>query len=138
MYTPDKRLILAVANVAAFWGLSFAPCLAAELPPDMSHVTSALSTSLRAAQNDLRDRRCAYAISKLKKADRTRTRCLTTSTSSTCLPVSPTPGRTTMPLRSDSACVTAYSKRLNGPRDPLLIDPKLRHDSMLQANASSP
>jgi hypothetical protein len=38
----------------------------------------------------------------------------------------------------DSACVTAYSKRLNGSRDPILIDPKLNHDAMLQANASSP
>jgi tetratricopeptide (TPR) repeat protein len=38
----------------------------------------------------------------------------------------------------DSACVTAYSKRLNGSRDPILIDPKLNHDAMLQAYASSP
>jgi hypothetical protein len=38
----------------------------------------------------------------------------------------------------DSACVTTYSKRLNGPRDPILIDPKLNHDAMLQANTSSP
>ena len=42
----------------------------------------------------------------------------------------------------DSACVTAYSKRLNGPqfdapRHPILIDPELKHDVMFQANASS-
>jgi tetratricopeptide (TPR) repeat protein len=37
----------------------------------------------------------------------------------------------------DSACVSAYSKRRNAPRRPLLIDPELKHDSMLQANANS-
>jgi hypothetical protein len=38
----------------------------------------------------------------------------------------------------NSACVTAYSKRLNGPRGPILIDPELNHGAMLHANASSP
>jgi chaperonin cofactor prefoldin len=40
----------------------------------------------------------------------------------------------------DSPCVTAYSRRLNAPNSPgrpILIDPELKHDSMLQANASS-
>jgi hypothetical protein len=37
----------------------------------------------------------------------------------------------------DSACVTAYSKRLNGPRDPILIDPITSRDSILNANAGS-
>ena len=41
----------------------------------------------------------------------------------------------------DSACVTAYDKRLNGPRaprQPILIDPELKHDATVQANASNP
>jgi tetratricopeptide (TPR) repeat protein len=37
----------------------------------------------------------------------------------------------------DSACVTAYSRRLNGPREPILIDPIFGRDAMLQANAGS-
>jgi tetratricopeptide (TPR) repeat protein len=37
----------------------------------------------------------------------------------------------------DSACVTAYSKRLNRPRPPILIDPKLKHDVMFQASTVS-
>jgi hypothetical protein len=37
----------------------------------------------------------------------------------------------------DSACVSAYSKRLNGPRDPILIDPTFNRDAILHANAGS-
>ena len=40
----------------------------------------------------------------------------------------------------DSACVTAYDKRLNAPRaprQPILIDPEVKHDPTLQANAGS-
>ena len=35
----------------------------------------------------------------------------------------------------DSACVTAYSRRLNGPREPILIDPTFNRDAIFQANA---
>ena len=35
----------------------------------------------------------------------------------------------------DSACVTAYSKRLNGPRDPILLDPMSGRDAILNAKA---
>jgi hypothetical protein len=37
----------------------------------------------------------------------------------------------------DSACETAYSGRLNGPRDPILIDPILNRGVILDANAGS-
>jgi tetratricopeptide (TPR) repeat protein len=43
----------------------------------------------------------------------------------------------------DSACVSAYSNRLNAPKGrdaphhPILIDPELKHDAMFQANATS-
>jgi tetratricopeptide (TPR) repeat protein len=37
----------------------------------------------------------------------------------------------------DSACVTAYSKRLGGPSDPILIDPIFTRGAILNANAGS-
>jgi tetratricopeptide (TPR) repeat protein len=37
----------------------------------------------------------------------------------------------------DSACATAYSKRLGGPRDPILIDPIFTRGAILNANAGS-
>jgi hypothetical protein len=37
----------------------------------------------------------------------------------------------------DSACVTGYSKRLDGPRDPILIDPISGRGAILNANAGS-
>jgi hypothetical protein len=37
----------------------------------------------------------------------------------------------------DSGCINGYNKRLNAPRQPILIDPELKHGEMLQANSSS-
>jgi tetratricopeptide (TPR) repeat protein len=37
----------------------------------------------------------------------------------------------------DYACVAAYSKQLNPPRGPLLIDPIFKRDAVFQANAGS-
>jgi len=37
----------------------------------------------------------------------------------------------------DSACVTAYSRRLNGPRDRLLIDPIFNRDAILHRDAGN-
>jgi tetratricopeptide (TPR) repeat protein len=69
MYTRDKRFILVVASIAAAWGVSFAPRIAAEPTADLPHVTSALSTPLRAARDALRAERYADAIAKLNEAE---------------------------------------------------------------------